>query len=581
MKKTISTWLMAAVVMMLSATAQAGPVSLTQAKSIARQFVSTGRTTFKGGNAHSLRLAHEAKSPKGVTDYYVFNRGQDEGFVVVSGDDRVQPVWGYCDKGSFDLAALPDNVKWWFEEYQRQMQFLRDHPEAHGRKKVQLDHGVTPLMSSLWNQNRPFNDMCPIAPAQNDPYLYYGGRACTGCVATATSQIMYFWQWPKQGRGSHSYNCDVAYYDSEIGEASSRQETLSADFSQSIYQWDLMRDEYLYTGEFVNGVWVSYIMLMDDKGRVVIDSDGRYGNAVAKLMSDVGIAVEMEYGANGSGAVSHNVYTALRKYFGYLAGYAVRDDYHGDWDSMLREELDNGRPIYYSGSGDKGGHAFVFDGYDNEGRFHVNWGWGGSCDGYFESLALEPYPEDDPYLRFNSSQEVITSLPYKPLTSNPLSGTTIDFGIVPMDSAVLKTINLQGMYLSDNLVVDIMGPDAFNFQVETSVLYTDDLNREGGTILEVVYFPALQGTHSAQMTITPRGTDLYGQTIEPITFTLRGRMTSASDVNLDGEVNLADVNAALNLVLTGAKDAMVGDVNMDGEINIADVNTLINIVLAQ
>jgi hypothetical protein len=130
--------------------------------------------------------------------------------------------------------------------------------------------------------------------------------------------------------------------------------------------------------------------------------------------------------------------------------------------------------------------------------------------------------------------------------------------------------------------VEISGTDAMNFQIETPVVHTQDLNQEGGTTLEVVYFPAFQeGNHTVKMTITPRGTDLYGEAIEPLSFTLRGKLTSVNDVNLDGEVNIADVNAALNLVLTDSVDSLVGDVNMDGEINIADINTLIDIVLAQ
>ena len=572
--------LLSAAVMLISVTAQAEHISLAKAESIARQFVSDRGNSFMAGSNNALKLAHEAKSMSGVTDYYVFNRGQDGGFVVVSGDDRVLPVWGYSDKGSFDLATMPDNAKWWFGEYQRQMQFLRDHPQVKGRKKVEIDHGVAPLVESLWNQTRPYNDMCPIAPAANDPYLFYGGRACTGCVATATAQVMNYWKWPNRGRGSHSYNCDVNYYDAVAGGMVTRQETLSADFSQSEYQWGLMMDDYWYYSEFINGELFSYVMVVDENGRIVLDGDGKYGNAVAKLMSDVGIAVEMGYGSEGSGAVSRDVNKALRKYFSYLSDYAVRDDFNGDWDAMLREELDKGHPIYYSGSGDRGGHAFVFDGYDTEGRFHVNWGWGGSSDGFFESLALEP-GGSDPYLRFNSYQEITTAQPYMPLISEPKSGATIDFGIVPMDSAVFKTITLCGMYLGDDLVVDISGGDAVNFQIETPVVHAQDANQEGGTTLEVVYFPAMQGSHSVNLTITPRGTDLYGAPIEPISYTLRGKMTSVSDVNLDGEVNLADVNAALNLVLTGSVDSLVGDVNMDGEINIADINALIDTVLAQ
>ncbi len=573
MKKSLLTLLVVAVMAQAFFTATAEPVGLSKAESIAYQFVSSGKAMFKAGAGNTLRLAHEAKSVDGLTDYYVFNRGDGGGFVVVSGDDRLQPIPGYSESGSFDADALPENVQWWFSEYQRQMQFLRDNPKVKARKKVELDNVVAPLLTTKWSQGRPYNDMCPVAPSNNDPYLYYGGRAATGCVATAMTQVMNYWQWPKRGQGSHGYDCDVNYYNSEAGVNDYRTEHLSVDFSQSVYQWDLMMDEYMYIYDPNESV----IMIKDKNGRLHIDYDGAYSNAVAKLMSDAGVSVDMGYGADGSGADSYKVYTALYNYFGYLVLYDSRDDFPDDmWDESMRIALDAGRPIYYSGSGQNGGHAFVLDGYDNEERFHVNWGWGGSCDGYYESLSLNPE-----HYSFNSSQSKVTCWPYKPFTSLPENGKTIDFGTIPMDSASVRTIMLYGTYLDDRVMVNISGADAWNFQTEVYAIQPAELNGEEGYALEIVYFPPEQGSHTAQLTLTPQGKDLHGNPIEPICFTLKGRLGDVYDVNLDGEVNLADVNAALGLVLTGAADSLVGDVNTDGEITIADVNALIDFVLGQ
>lgn len=573
MKKSLPTLFAVAVMTQVFFAATAGPVDLSRAESIAQQFVSAGKAAFKAGAGNTLRLAHEAKSVDGLTDYYVFNRGDGGGFVVVSGDDRLNPIPGYSESGSFDVDAMPENVQWWFSEYQRQMQFLRDNPKVKAREKVELADVVTPLLTTLWSQGRPYNDMCPIAPAYDDPYLYYGGRAATGCVATAMAQVMNYWQWPKRGMGSFGYDCDVNYYNSESDLNDYRTDHLSVDYSQSVYQWDLMMNDYIYM-PFEDGTY--YIMIKDKNGRTNFDFDGEYSNAVAKLMSDVGISVEMGYGASGSGADSYNVYKALYNYFGYLVEYAYRDDMNSPmWDESMRRDLNAGRPIYYSGNGQNGGHAFVLDGYDNEGRFHVNWGWGGGYNGYYESLSLNPQDYD-----FNNSQQKIVGWPYKPFSSVPESGKTIDFGTVPMDSASFKTIMLYGTYLTEKVIVSISGEDAWNFQTEMFTIQPDEVNGEEGYALEVVYFPPEQGTHTATLTLTTQGKDLHGNPIEPITFTLRGRLGDVFDVNLDGEINIADVNMEASMILSGVTDSLVGDVNMDGEINIADLNAIIDAILS-
>ena len=412
MRKQIQFLMMA---MMMAVSAHGAEVTVSQALNIAQQFVNQGSGKFRSGHGGALKLAHEARSVAGNPDYYVFTRGIDGGFIIVSGEDRVQPVWGYCDHGTFDYAKLPENVRWWFGEYQRQMQFLREHPDVQPRSRVKLNGGVGPLMSTQWDQCRPFNDMCPEAPSANDKYFIYGGRACTGCAAAAMAQIMKYHEWPKKGSGSYSYDCTVKYYDPETGELVTDMMTLSTDLSQSEYQWNLMKDQYLYKdknnyGYFDENMHI-YIKVFDENGDTVPDVNNTYGNAVAKLMSDLGITLKMQYASCdfGSGAFISNVYNSFRDYFDYSVNYIERDNYwYGNWDELIRSEVDAGRPMYYTGKG-SGSHAFVIDGYDAEGRFHLNWGWGGDYNGYFETLALNPGNHD-----YSTEQRVVLCTPNKP-----------------------------------------------------------------------------------------------------------------------------------------------------------------------
>ena len=361
----------------------AGAANLTasQAQAVAQQFLSsnaTMRAPAKGGTA--LSLAYEAKASTGDPDFYVFNRGTDAGYILVAGDDMALPVLGYSDTGAFDYDQLPENAKWWLSQYQKEMNWLRNHPGTQPRQAPQLTTSVAPLMATLWDQTDPFNRQCPTYSS------WWGNQRCaTGCVATATAQIMKYHQWPAKGKGSHSYDATIT---NSSGGTSTQ--TLSANFAQSTYQWGQMINDY--RGSFTN----------------------TQANAVAKLMSDVGIAVEMNYGPS-SGTSSYKAYQALKTYFDYDASmrFVMRDFINLDeWELMLRNELDAGRPVYYSGSGTEGGHAFVFDGYDNRGYFHVNWGWSGTSNDYYASTLLTP-----PTLGtggyeggFNSNQDAIIGI---------------------------------------------------------------------------------------------------------------------------------------------------------------------------
>lgn len=282
--------------------------------------------------------------------YYVFNNDAG-GFVIIAGDDAVTPVLGYTSTGSFDAENLPDGLKDLLKSYERQIAALGDNYVANQTATRAAFTGEKLLKTAEWNQMAPFNKYTP-------------NNYVTGCVATAGAIVMKHHGYPAKGTGSHSYTLNG--------------KTLTANFEHD-YDWASMPDKYDGTNDAA--------------------FDG-----VARLMSDLGVAVEMQYDKDGSGAYIGNLVTALQKYYGYskLSHLMAIEDVGAEaWNGRLREEIDANRPVLYAASDPAGGgHAFVIDGYKDE-SFSVNWGWGGYCDGFYQIGALNPEsngkPEGDKY----------------------------------------------------------------------------------------------------------------------------------------------------------------------------------------
>lgn len=325
----------------------AAPVGLNQARMQAGKFLSSAVADgmMRQASGQKLTLAYSARQGNDNT-LYVFNREGNAGYVIVSGDDRTTPVLGYCDRGSFSITNAPSNLKAWLEGYERQIAFLFSHPQLQNNvSKTEGDKTVGPLLGDIeWDQGEPYNKKCP-----------YG--CATGCVATAMSQIMYYHKWPVQGIGSNSYTTTTQGYQ------------VSANFGNTVYQWDKMLPA-----------------LNENSPAEAID-------AVSTLIFHAGVSVNMDYDES-SGAYSYPISQALVKNFGYDAGasYRMRNYYTStQWEEMLRNELDNGRPVVYDGATYKQeGHSFVCDGYNESGYFHINWGWSGIDNGYFLLTALDP-----------------------------------------------------------------------------------------------------------------------------------------------------------------------------------------------
>lgn len=319
--------------------------------------------------------------------YYVFNNDAG-GFVIIAGDDAVTPVLGYTSTGSFDAENLPDGLKDLLKSYERQIAALGDNYVANQTATRAAFTGEKLLNTAKWNQGNPFNKYTP-------------NNYVTGCVATAGAIVMKHHGYPAKGTGSHSYTWNG--------------QDLTANFEHD-YDWANMPTKY------------------------TVGNDEAF-DGVARLMSDLGVAVEMKYAKGGSGASMEDLLTALKKYFGYSKYarlLAIADLGAEVWNDRLRAEIDANRPILYSAvDSNKGGHSFVIDGYKDE-SFSVNWGWGGYCDGFYRIGALNPETGGKPLGdKYNLSQSAVFSL-------QPSDGEEVisNLGFIKVDG-YLETMNMN------------------------------------------------------------------------------------------------------------------------------------------
>lgn len=321
-------------------------ISVEQAMENALTFNTWHRVQGKG-QSNMLSLAYVPSiNDNGNSEYYVFNYEGDNGFVIMSGSSKTATVLGYSDHGHFDYLQAPTNMKGMLENYATEIKSFSSatNQTCYAAPIVQssIRPSIAPLLGETrWGQDAPYNGLCT-------------NKSVTGCVATAMAQVMYYYKWPKQGNGSNQYNDKFGLE--------------SADFSQSVYDWDNMLPFY-------------------DESSTQVQKD-----AVAKLMNDVGISVNTQY-ATTSTAYTAYVASALKKYFGYdnTAKRLMRSCYSRDeWDDILYTELQEGRPIVFEGRSNDGGHCFLLDGYGKDRYYHINWGWDGMCNGYFLLTALLP-----------------------------------------------------------------------------------------------------------------------------------------------------------------------------------------------
>ena len=324
----------------VSITVHAGDVTEQEALLKAQQFLK-GKT-FKQKN---LRRAPQRNATKKNAPYYVFNAEGNDGFVIVSGDDRTEAILGYADKGNLDMDNLPDNLKAWLSTYESDLQSIAGKEISQAPKRLLNHNAIAPLLSSQWGQGAPYNALCPE---------YNNERCVTGCTPTALAQLMYFHKWPE------SVNAIAGYESFE-------------ELPSTTFNWNQMQDTY---------------------------DEGDDASEVAKLMRYCGQAVKANYTSWGTFVYDDWAWEkVLSDIFGYdksLRTVGRNDFLEPSWQELLYEELKEGRPILYGGyTPGYDGHTFIVDGF-KDGYFHINWGWNGFCDTYFLITVLDPYGSSNP-----------------------------------------------------------------------------------------------------------------------------------------------------------------------------------------
>ncbi|MBO7460528.1 MAG: thiol protease/hemagglutinin PrtT [Bacteroidales bacterium] len=338
----------------------AAPVDVNTAKELGAKYLKNNVVSAKG--ITDVQHVYTLSNEEGVAYLYVFN--YDNGFVVMAADDRAYPVLGYGEDDIFDINAIPDGMRYYLGHYGREIQYAIDNelvaePDVVEQwdllrkegviMKTRMNKAVQPLLATTWDQGWPYNYYAPACTS------YWTNNHCyAGCVATAMSQCMKFWNWPETGVGEHSYNTS-----SYPGNGA----TLSANFGATTYEWSIMPNS--------------------------VSSANAGGLAVALLMYHCGIAVNMNYSPDGSGAQTGDAVDALIEHFRYgsCTNLKYRDDFSlTEWEDMLIESFDHGIPTIYAGQGNDGGHAFNCDGYNDQRKFHFNWGWSGQYNNTYYSI---------------------------------------------------------------------------------------------------------------------------------------------------------------------------------------------------
>ena len=380
---------------LVSMTLFAERVSVEDAALVANNFMNVASTNTNVKKVvPAKRMVRKAMAEENM--YYLYENADGEGWVIIAADDAVTPVLAYSNTGHFRTDNMPSNIRKWVGKYNNFIKKIEDDgvvaSEETSAQWKKLRKGlpddpagtiiVGPLVTTQWDQDDPYYNLCPGNGSS---------KAYTGCVATAMAQVMNYWEWPKRGKGSHTYQ--PLDPNSETGAKSKRYGQQTANFGATTYDWENMLDTYTSS------------------------ATSAQKTAVATLMYHCGVATEMMYGNDadgGSGTYTVNygdwddyscAQSSLAEFFRYdkskLTGY-MRDGYtyqgtkyydswtDAAWTAMVKAELDLQHPIMYGGAGNGGGHSFICDGYDSQDYFHFNWGWSGSNDGWYKLSDLVP-----------------------------------------------------------------------------------------------------------------------------------------------------------------------------------------------
>jgi len=357
--------------------------SVDEATRLAQQFAMTGNDNARrtSGSGTSVALAQQYMLQDGVTPaMYVFNRGEQDGYVLISADERLEAVLGYTDSGRFDINGASPALQWWLRRYAEQISEWSALDEQEAMESTETTTTISPLLGTVqWAQEVPYYNQCPKD-------LFTDSISMTGCVATAAAQIMKKWQYPEHGTGTHSYEyCQTTYQPYRH-----QCQTLTLNFDTISFDWAGMRNLYRFK------------------------YSKREAQAVATLMYACGVACDMTYTSDGSASYTDDMGYGLITYFGYTYQvfatacsrklYRAAKQYYGkdialdkthfscttsELEAYLNADLEAGRPVLMGGQDEQyGGHEFVCDGRDANGLYHINWGWNGGENGYYTLSAL-------------------------------------------------------------------------------------------------------------------------------------------------------------------------------------------------
>lgn len=460
-----------------------------KARKVAAYFMSA-QFGSKSITPSSLEQVYEIPNiVKGIPALYAFNVADDRGFVIVSGSDCISPIVAYSTDGPLDPNNIPPAMLWWLGEQANVIAYCQNEDLEPADAAIESwnvleeerlpyfgkDSKANPirLLETKWNQNYPYNTLCPpVTNGTSD----VRGRAYVGCVATAMSQIIRYWKYPRQGFGSHSYHVTE--------NAAGLDTVLSVNFGASYYNYDKMP-----------------IQITEDSSSDVIYE-------ISKLGYHCGVAVEMGYSGDGSGVPSNSplVPDAFKDYFKYVPdsiqllrrdSYMFRNDNRAtnpndldtEWVNIIVNEIVHSRPVYYGGfspdGGQDAGHAFVCDGWNDKTKaLHFNWGWGGNGDSWCNVYTGQLKPSRGPrageaYNFYQNNRIVIGIMP-------------------PQDSIHLETESIQ---VTDNPFVGAIYPNPASSQVTISY----ELNGTNNEMLQV--FDAA-GRMVMQTEVSPVGTQI-------------------------------------------------------------------------
>jgi len=349
------------------------------ADTVSKETASKAATNFFITNNHATKASVKVDQIWSDDNLYIFG-SSNGGFVVISGDDIVRPVLAYSTEGRFITEDMPDNIRWWFNAMGEAIEISRKEGLKADKKTIEdwdallnptkeggsANEPVVLMETALWDQGKPYNIKCPTVN---------GKSTVTGCVATAGAIVMRYHQWPFAGKGT-------------------------------LPEWSFTSDSYINVT--IEARELGYLYDWDNMPLTKPVSEAEQ-EAVATLISDVGLMAKCQYTHNATGAFTEDLYNGLLTYmqFSEDARYLDRKGHSTEeWCAMLQKDLREVGPVLYAGSGADGGHQFVFDGYDNQGYFHVNWGWSGNDNGFFSIDQLKPSSS----AAFNQYEDAILGL---------------------------------------------------------------------------------------------------------------------------------------------------------------------------